>query len=47
MNHYQASGTTFIFTHADNVMTEIHIKHLYDYPISLFPIYACLDNITI
>ena len=46
MNHYQAL-TTFIFTRADDVMTEIHIKYLYDYPISLFSRYACLHNITI
>ena len=46
MNHYQAL-TIFIFTHADNVMTEIHIKYLYNYPVSLFLRYACLHNITI
>ena len=43
MNHYQAL-TTFIFTHADNVMTEIHIKYLYDYLIILFPRYSCLKT---
>ena len=46
MNHYQAL-TTFIFTYADNVPTEIYVKYLYDYPISLFPSYAYLHNITI
>ena len=43
MNHYQAL-TTLIFTHADNVMTEIHIKYLCDYSISSFSRYACLHN---
>ena len=46
MNHYKGL-TTFIFTHTDNVMTEIHIKYLHNYPISLFPRNACLHNITI